>query len=142
MVTKADFTEDQWRVLAFAIEDIVMYVSVANGPKIFESISEIGASARFMSEQGKTSESTLVRDLATGAGWHRDKAMKGDSADIEATVLDRIAEAVAIVTEVAPDELDALKAFIVGVAQAAAEAKNGVDEKEANAIEKIKSALL
>ena len=99
------------------------------------------ATARFLTDQAKSSTSTLVRDLAMGIKG-RDKELGKDPAGVEAMVLDRLAAAVAVVREVAPDELDGFTGFIVGVAEATAEAKNGVDEQEAVAIAKVKSALL
>lgn len=142
MATRADFTEEQWDTLVFAIEDTMMLVSVANGPKFFESIAEIGATARFMAEQRKTSRSTLVRDLTEGIGLRRDRELIGDPAHVESAVLSRVAQAFAIVSDTAPDEATAYKEFLLEIAQTAAEARPGVDDEEANAIEKIKSALL
>ena len=142
MATRSEFTDEQWEVLGFAVEDTMMLVAVANGPKFFESMAEIGATAKFMADSVRTSRSTLVRDLAGGIGIRRDKQVAGDSAGLESRVLSRVADAVAIVTQVAPDELDAFKEFVVEVAQSAAEARNGVDEQEANVIDKIKSALI
>jgi hypothetical protein len=141
MATKSDFTEEQWNSLAFAIEDAVMLVSVANGAHFFESISEVTASARFMADQAKASNSTLVRDLATGLGMHRDKTLPRDLQAMEPAVLQRVTDASKIVADVALDELPAFKEFLLGSADAAAEAKNGVDSAEASAIEKITAAL-
>ncbi|HEY5540588.1 MAG TPA: hypothetical protein VIL41_03935 [Coriobacteriia bacterium] len=142
MATKSDFTAEQWQALVFAMEDTMMLVSISNGAKFFESMVEIGATAKFMAEQSRGSRSTLVRDLASGAGMRRDRDLTRDPANLEMAGLSRIAEAVAVVTDVAADELDAFKEFILGVADAAAEARNGVDDQESNAIDKIKSALL
>ena len=142
MATKADFTQGQWRTLVFAMEDTMMFVSLSNGAKFFESLGEATATARFLNEQHKTSASTLVRDLATGAGMHRDKQIGGDPALMEAAVLSRVAEAVSTVAAVAPDELDAFKTLLMGVADATAEARGGIDDAEQTAIDKVKSALL
>jgi hypothetical protein len=142
VATRADFTDEQWDTLVFAIEDTVMLVSVANGPKFFESVAEIGATARFMAEQRKMSRSTLVRDLTDGIGLRRDGGLVGDPVHVESAVLSRVAEAFAIVTDTAPDEAAAFKEFLLEIAQTAAEARHGVNDQEANAIEKIKSALL
>ena len=142
MGPKSDFTAEQWSSLAFAIEDAMMLVSVANGPHFFESMGEATASARYMADQAKSSTSTLVRDLATGLGMHRDKTLPRDLDAMEPAVLARVAEASKIVADVAPDELPAFKAFLLGVANAAAQAKNGVDDKEQAAIDKIEGALV
>jgi hypothetical protein len=142
MATKSDFAPDEWDALGFAVEDTVMVVALSNGPKFFESMAEIGATAKFMAEQARTSRSTLVRDLAGHAGMHRDKEMTADPVRMEATALSRVAAALALVASAAPDEVDAFTEFVIGVACSAAEARNGVDDREANAIDKIKSALI
>ena len=140
MATKTDFTPEQWEALAFAVTDAMMFVSVANGPHFWESMSESTAAARFLVDQTKTSPSTLVRDLAMDAGHHRDKTVK-DPTQMEAITLERVSAAAGIVAGVDPEELEAFKGLVLGVADAAAEAKNGVDEQESAAIEKIRVAL-
>ena len=62
--------------------------------------------------------------------------------EFEKAVLDTIAEASKIVADTAADELDAFKAFILGVAHAAAESSGAVDDNEQTAIDKIKGALV
>jgi len=116
------------------------YVSLSNGPKFFESFKEAGAAAHFMADQAKSSTSTLVRDLATSGYQKRDKTLTSDPTNLEAPALARISAAAKIVGEVAPDELEAFKAFIVGLADATAEV-NGVDKRESAALDKVKAAL-
>ena len=140
MATKTDFTAEQWETLAFAVTDSMMFVTVSNGPHFWESMSETTAAARYLVGQAKTSASTLVRDIAMDAGHHRDKAAKAGG-EMESVTLDRVTAATAILSEVAPNELDAFKALVLGVADAAAEAKNGVDPVERATIEKVRSAL-
>ena len=140
MATKTDFTPEQWEALGFAVTDTMLYVTISNGTHFWESVGETSAAARYLVDQARTSASTFVRDLATDAAHHRDKSVKPEV--MEPATLDRIAAALAIVNEVAPDEAEAFKTLILGVADAAAEAKNGIDEAESNAIDKIKSAML
>lgn len=140
MATKSDFTPEQWEELRYALEDTVAYVSLSNGPKFFESFKEAGAAAHFMGDQAKTSTSTLVRDLAMSGYQKRDKTLGSDPTNLEAAALARIGSAAKVVAEVAPDEIDAFKAFIVGLADATAEV-GGVDSQESAAMEKIKVAL-
>jgi hypothetical protein len=140
MATKTDFTPEQWEALAFAVTDTMMFVTTSNGAHFWESMGETTAAARYLVDVAKNSPSTLVRDLSMDAGHHRDKALKSDA--MEPMTLDRVAAALAIVMEVAPDEADAFKGLILGVADAAAEAKNGIDDAETNAIDKVKSALI
>ena len=48
---------------------------------------------------------------------------------------------VALLTQKAPDELEAYRALVLDVANAVAEAKGGVKEEESAAIERIRGAL-
>lgn len=140
MATKSDFTEQQWDEIRYALEDTMAYVSLSNGPKFFESFKEAGAAAHFLADQAKSSTSTLVRDLATSGYQKRDKSLTSDPTNLEASALARITGAAKVVEEVAPDDLDAFRGFINGLADATAEV-NGVDEKETAALDKIKAAL-
>jgi hypothetical protein len=140
MATKTDFTPEQWEALSFAVTDTMLYVTIANGAHFWESMGETTAAAKYLIDQAKTSNSTFVRDLATDAGHHRDKTVK--AGDMEPVTLDRVAFALSMVNQIAPDEAEAFKALVLGVACATAEAKDGVDEAETNAIDKVKSALL
>jgi hypothetical protein len=53
----------------------------------------------------------------------------------------RVREAAALVAAKCPDDLDAFRSFILGIAQATAEAVKGVGPNEAAAIETLKAAL-
>jgi hypothetical protein len=139
MATKTDFTPEQWEALAFALTDSMMFETLANGPHFWESMSETTATARYLVEQAKTSDSALVRDLATDAAHHRDKSAKAD--DMGPVTLERVTAAVEILAEVAPDEMGAFKALVLGAADVAAQAKNGVDEQESAAMDQLRGAL-
>ncbi len=142
MGTKADYTEEQWHELLFAVQNTMAFVSFANGAKFWEGMKEASASAKFMREQFKSSESALIRDLASTATTKHEKLNTADPAAMEKQVLDSVAEATKLVADTSPEDLDAYKAFIIGVAESAAEAADGVDEAEQTAIDKVKSALV
>ncbi len=142
MATKSDFTEDQWLTLVYSVQDTMAFVAFANGAHFWESMKEATATGKFITGQAKSSPSTLVRDLAMGGGMKRDKKLKAGAAEMETEVLGVLAEASKLVADIAPDELDAYKDFILGVASAAAEASGATDETEQAAIDKIKGALV
>ena len=142
MATKSDFTEDQWLTLVYSVQDTMAFVAFANGAHFWESMKEATATGKFITGQAKTSTSTLVRDLAMGGGLKRDKKLKADATEMETEVLGVLAEASKLVADIAPDELDAYKEFILGVANAAAEASGATDDTEQAAIDKIKGALV
>ena len=142
MATKTDFSEDQWKTLVYSVQGAMAFVAFSNGAHFWESMKEATATARYITEQAKSSSSTLVRDLASGGGFKRDKKLTAESAAMEAEVVGVLAEASKIVADIAEDELAAYKAFILGVADAAAEASGAVDDSEQVAIDKIKAALV
>jgi hypothetical protein len=142
MATKSDFTEEQWETLAFSVKDTMAFVAFSNGAHFWESMKEATATGKFVTEQAKSSTSTLVRDLAMGLNMKRDKSLTPDKDAMEAEVRKVLGDASKIVADVAPDELDAYKAFILGVADAAAEASGDVDAAEQSAIDAIKDAMV
>ena len=142
MATKTDFTDEQWQELRFAVQDTMAFVAFSNGAHFWETIKEATETAKYIGSQVKESQSTLVRDLAGAGGTKHEKLNPSDPVAFEKAVLDTIADASRIVADVAADELDAFKAFVLGVAQAAAESSGAVDDQEQAAIEKIKSALV
>lgn len=140
MATKSDFTPEEWEVIQYAMMDTMAYISIVD-PQFFASFKEATAGARYLSNAMQTSTSTLVRDLAHDARGRKDHALQGMGANIEAPTLDRVSSAVALIAEKAPDDLDAFRQFIAGLADAAAEASDGISDNEASAIFKIKAAL-
>lgn len=142
MATKSDFTDERWQELRFAVQDTMAFVAFANGAHFWETIKEATVTAKYIGSQVKESESTLVRDLAGSGGIKHEKLNPSDAAEFERQVMVTLAEASKIVADTAPDELAAFKAYILGVADAAAEASGAVDDKEQAAIDKIKAALV
>ena len=140
MATKADFTPEEWEVLQWAVADTMAYVSLAD-PGMWDSFKEASGAARYIADAKANSASLLVRDLAGNLRAGRDKEVTANPADMAGEVAERLAEASRLITEKAADELDAFKEFILGVAQATAEAKKGVGDNEQAAIETIRAAL-
>lgn len=140
MATKADFTPEEWEVLQWAVADTMAYVSIAD-PGMWDSFTEASGAARYIAEAKANSASLLVRDLAGNLRAGRDKEVMANPADMAGEVAERVAEASKLIAEKAADELDAFKRFILGIAEATAEAKKGVGENERAAIEKIRAAL-
>jgi translation initiation factor 2B subunit (eIF-2B alpha/beta/delta family) len=102
---------------------------------------EANAAAHYIAATKQTSESPLVRELAADIRTKRDKEVSGNPTDVSGEVIERVSEAVAIVSGKAPEDLAAFKAFIVGVAKATAQAAKGTGPAEAGAISKLEAAL-
>jgi len=140
MSTNALFTEDEWHNLQWAVTDTIAYVSMADSG-FWDTFKEATAAAKFMAAAKADSGSPLVHELAGDIKMGHDKAVTHDRADVAGEVAARVREAAAIVAAKAPADLAAFKSFILGVAQATAEAAKGVDEHEAAAIENLRAAL-
>jgi hypothetical protein len=140
MATKADFTPEQWEQLQWALNDTTVYLSLAH-PGFWESFKEAGAASKYLAGQRTDSTSTLVRDLASNPKLGTDPDVKKDVADMADAVAARLTGATRLVADIAPDELDAFKAFIVGLAEAAAEASGDTDAGESIALDRVRAAL-
>ena len=140
MATKADFTEAEWQTLEWAVSDTMTYLSLAD-PGVWDTFKEAKGAAKYMAEVKKTGENALVRELAGAWKMKRDKEVSGTIADVSAEVIERVNEAVEVLSGKAPEDLDAFKVFIIGVAKATAEAAHGTGATEADAIAKLEAAL-
>lgn len=140
MATKADFSESEWQVLQWAMGDTIAYLSMADRG-FWDTFKEASGAAKFVARERNESTSLLVRDLAADVRTKRDKDVMADPTDVAGRVADRLAEAVALIGEKAPDELEAFKLFVIALAHATADAAGGIAETETQAIEKIRAAL-
>ncbi len=140
MATKDMFTSDEWHKLQWAVTDTMAYLSMAD-TGFWDTFKEATAAAKFMAAAKSSSDSPLVHDLAGDIKMGHDKAVTHDRADVAGEVAARVREAAGIVAAKAPEDLDAFKSFILGVAQATAAAAKGVDEHEAAAIKNLEAAL-
>ena len=140
MATKADFTEVEWQTLQWAVSDTMAYLAMAD-PGFWEMFKEASGAAKYVAGIKASSESMLVRELATDIKKKRDRALTANPADVSGEVIGRVSEAAKIVADKAPEDLDAFKGFIIGVAKATAEAAKGTGPTEAAAIAKLEAAL-
>lgn len=140
MATKAEFSEVEWQTLQWAVTDTMTYLSMAD-PGFWEMFKEASGAARYIAGIKASGENALVRELAADVKTKRDKAVTGNPADVSGEVIARVSEAVELVSNKAPEDLDAFKRFIIGVAKATAEAAEGTGPTEAAAIAKLEAAL-
>jgi hypothetical protein len=140
MATKDMFTSDEWHTLQWAVTDTMAYLSMAD-TGFWDTFKEATAAAKFMAAAKSSTGSPLIHDLAGDIKMGHDKAVTHDRADVAGEVAARVRNAAGIVAAKAPEDLDAFKSFILGVAQATAAAAKGVDEHEAAAIKNLEAAL-
>ena len=139
MATKADFAEQEWEAIQKGVSGAGMLVSLSDRD-FTDSFGEAKALAKYLAGQRSDSTSTLVRDLSAvhGTGF----GFKTSPGELETAALDALRSSVATLTEKAPDEREAYRQLVIGVANHVAEAKGGgTNEAETAAIHKITEAL-
>ncbi len=138
MVTKADFTEDEWETLQRGLTGAGMLVSVAD-PGVMDSFGESSALAKYLSSQRVAGPTELMRDLGGthGTGF----GLTTNPNEVRAGTILALQSAVGILSAKAPDELEPYRQMVLGVATAVAEAKKGVSPSEDAVIGAIKEAL-
>jgi hypothetical protein len=138
MATKADFTEQEWEALQKGVSG-AGFLTALSDRSFFDSFKEAGALARHMGEAQRTAQSELVRDLgetrATGFG------LTDSPAEIESETMDALRQAVQVLEQKAPEEVEAYKSFVLEVAQSVGSAAGGGETAEAETVEKIRAAL-
>ena len=139
MATKADFDEQEWEAIQKGVTGAGMLVSLSDRD-FTDSFGEAGALAKYLGGQRSDSPSTLVRDLAS---VHKSGFGLGTNPqELESETLGALRSAVATLEAKAPDELDAYRQLVLGVAEHVAEAKGGgTSDPEREAIGKITEAL-
>lgn len=140
MSSRTLFTDDEWHTLQWAVTDTMTYVSLAEA-SFWATFKEATAAAKFMAHAKADTTSPLVHDLAGDVKLSHDKRMTHDKAHLAEEAVKRIHEAKKVVAEKSPDDLEAFKVFILGVAQATAAASKGVGPHEKEALTKIEGAL-
>ena len=137
MAGKADFTKDEWEELEKGVTGAGMLVSVSHRD-FTDSFGEASALAKDLGAH-RESESQLVRELAEthGTGF----GLTASPNEVEEGTMSALAASVTLLSEKAPDELDAYRAFVLDVANAVAGAKGGVQPEETASIEKVTTAL-
>ena len=137
MAGKTDFTEDEWKDLQQGVTGAGLLVSAAHRD-FTDSFGEASTVAKQLAAH-RESESQLVRELSgtRGTGF----GLVASPKEVVEETIDALGAAVAVLGEKAPDELEAYRGFVLDVATAVAEAKGGVKDEEAAAIERITAAL-
>src|SRR5215208_2462916 len=127
MATKTDFTEQEWESLHKGVVGAGLLVSVSDR-SFFDTFKEAGALAKHVAQAGKSSSSTLIRDLAQerGSGF----GVRSSPEELESQTLEALRAAKSTLQAKAPDEVEPYRELVVGVAQSVAEAAGGGDAAE------------
>src|SRR4051812_4698488 len=138
MASKADFTDQEWKAMQKGVTGAGTLVSISDRD-FTDTFGEAGALAKYLGEQRQSSDSALVRELAAvhGAGF----GFTASPQEVESGTLDSLRAAISTLQAKAPDEVDAYRQVVLGVADHVANAKGGLAPSEAAALEKIKEAV-
>jgi hypothetical protein len=140
MTGKADFTEDEWNTLREGPTSAGMIVLVSSKGGSFRETWALAKTFAEARKQHGESEllDALVADKPDTPRFHSPE-------EAEQQGLERVRQAVALVQEKAPEDVDGYRRFVLEVARRVAEAhKEGgqaVSSDEQEAITKIESAL-
>lgn len=138
MATKEDFTEEEWKTMQNGVTGAGMLVSV--GDRDFtDSFGEASAMSKYLAQQREQAGSQLMREVAAvhGTGF----GLTASPEKIETETLAALGSAMATLAAKAPDEADAYRQLVLGIADYVANAKGGVTGGETAAVDKIKGAL-
>ena len=138
MATKADFTEEEWKTLQAGVTGAGTYVSLVDR-SFFDSFKEAGALAHHLRDAHEHSDSSFIRDLATG--HERPFGLTDSPDEVEKKTVAALEQAVATLESKAPAELPAYRQFVLDVAQSVAAAAKGVSPQENEALQHVRAAL-
>ena len=138
MATRADFTDDEWKTLQKGVTGAGMLVSVSDRD-FTDSFGEASALAKALAAHRDDASSEIVRELAKtrGTGF----GLTSSTKEVETETLASLRTAGEILAAKAPDEAASYRQLVLGVAEAVAEAKSGVEPNETAALDKIRDAL-
>jgi hypothetical protein len=138
MASKSDFSEQEWKAMQKGVTGAGFLVSISDRD-FTDTFGEAGALAKHLAEEHEKSNSELIRELAAthGSGF----GLTASPQEVEKETVDSLRSAIATLESKAPDEVDAYRQLVLGVAERVANAKSGVAASETAAIDKIKQAL-
>jgi hypothetical protein len=139
LATRADFTEEEWKTMEQGVMGAGLLVSLSD-PDFTDTFGEASAIAKHLAEQRSSAASELIRELA-GVRGRGGFGITDSRAEVEAETLEALRSATGLLGAKAPDEVEAYRELVLGVAERAATAKSGVEEAETATIQKVREAL-
>src|SRR5262245_24358684 len=138
MATRTDFTEQEWEALRKGVTGAGMLVSLSDRD-FTDTFGEVGALAKYLTGQEVASSSQLVRELSKGRATGFGITASPDK--VRAETMESLRTGMATLEAKAPDEVDAYRGLVLGVAEAVADAKGGEAPVELAMIQELKAAL-
>ena len=138
MAGRADFTDAEWATLQKGITGSGMLVSLSDRD-FTDSFGEAGAMANYLAGQQMAGSTDLVRSLAKthGTGF----GVTSSAERVRDETMAALRASVELLGTKAPDEVQAYRTLVLGLAEAVAQAKGGETPIEGSAIGTIREAL-
>jgi hypothetical protein len=102
-------------------------------------LGEASALAKALRRYQQQSDSDLMREIASARGTGF--GLTASRQEVEAETLSSLRSAAQALAARAPDEMESYRKLVLGVAEAVASAKSGVEPGETAALDRIKEAL-
>ncbi len=138
MATRSDFTDEEWAAMQNGVTGAGALVSVSDRD-FTDTFGEASALAKALAAYREQSESVVIRELANARG--RGFGLTDSPQEMESKTTAALQSALETLAAKAPDETEHYRQFVLGVANAVAEAKGGLSDQEAQALGRIKGAL-
>ena len=138
MATRQDFSETEWATLQKGVTGSGMLVSLSDRD-FTDSFGEAGALGKYLSGQQLTGATDLIREIAKVKGMGFGLTTPPDR--LRSETMAALAASIELLTTKSPDDVDAYRGLVTGVAEAVANAKSGTSEIETAAIAQIREAV-
>ena len=139
MATKTDFTDAEWAELHKGAAGSAMLVSLSDRD-FTDTFGEAGAMSRYSAGQQTDATPELIRELARVRGTGFGLTTKPDVLKTE--TIAALRATVTTLQAKSPTDLESYRTYVLGMAQAVADAKGGgMGQAEAATIAEIKQAL-
>jgi hypothetical protein len=138
VATKADFTDDEWKVLQKGVTGAGLLVS-AGDRDFTDTFGEAKALAKALAAQKETASSELVRALAGSGGTGF--GLTASPKEVEGETLESLRSAMQTLAAKAPEEAESYRRLVLDVAETVAAAKSGVEPEETAVLQRVEEAL-
>jgi hypothetical protein len=122
MATRADFTDAEWLALQRGATGSAMLVSLSDRD-FTDTFGEVGAMSKYMAEQQVAAPSELIREIAKIKGTGFGLTTPPDK--LRAETMEALKIAQEALAAKSPDDLEAYRQMVLGLAEAVADAKGG-----------------
>ena len=137
-MSTTEFTDTEIETLRKGATGAGLLVA-ASDRGFFDTFKEASALAKHIAAARESSESPLIRKVAEGRGTGF--GVTDSPQEIETETTEALRTGTQLLEQKAPEELEAYRSFVLDLAQSVASAAGGGEEKEAAAVEKIRTAL-